>query len=476
MSSAGISGNGSWATVSCPLLAPDDDVDLAEAVVGERIVVAGVPAAALLALDRAERHRLGHGQHRVQVERQVPARVELAAAAHADAPEALLEHGDLLQRLPQLALGADDADERLHALLQIGVDGVRVLVARARRTARAGSALPPPPARRSTFTVPVSDFTYSAAREPGAAAEHDQVGQRVAAEPIGAVHAARHLARREEAGHRGRLRVGVDPDAAHDVVAGRPDLHRLLRDVDVRQLLELVVHRGQALSDVVGGPARVDVEEDAAVRAAPPGLDLGVDGPRHLVARQEVGGAAVVLVLVPGVGFLLVVGRLALEVLGDVVEHEARAFGVLERAAVAAHALGDEDAAHARRPHHPGRVELDALHVDQVGARVEAEGDAVARRLPRVRRELPRLAHAAGGEHDGLGLEEHELAGRAPVAERRRTPGRRPSGAAGYCTPCARRGPCARRAAGACGSSRARSGRRRGRGARSGGRRSRAAR
>jgi hypothetical protein len=48
--------------------------------------------------------------------------------------------------------------------------------------------------------------------EPGAAAEDDQVGQRVAAEAIGAMHAAHHFTRREEAGHRSRLRVGVDPD------------------------------------------------------------------------------------------------------------------------------------------------------------------------------------------------------------------------------------------------------------------------
>ena len=79
------------------------------------------------------------------------------------------------------------------------------------------------------------------------------------------------------------------------------------------------------------------------------------------------------LSVVPGVGFLLVVGRLALEELGDVVEHEALALGVLERAAVAAHALGHEDAAHAGRPHHARGVELDALHVDQVGAGVEAQ-------------------------------------------------------------------------------------------------------
>ena len=94
--------------------------------------------------------------------------------------------------------------------------------------------------------------------------------QRVAAEPIGAVHPRRALARREEALDARLLRLRVDADAAHRVVRGRPDLHRLLRDVDVAELLELVVHRRELALDVLGAAARVDVEEDAAVRAAAP--------------------------------------------------------------------------------------------------------------------------------------------------------------------------------------------------------------
>ena len=89
------------------------------------------------------------------------------------------------------------------------------------------------------------------------------------------------------------------------------------------------------------------------MRGAPAGLDLGVDGPGHLVARQQVGGAAVVdVVVVPAVGLLFGLRRLGPEHVGDVVEHEALALGVAQDAAVAAHALGDQDAAHAERPHH----------------------------------------------------------------------------------------------------------------------------
>ena len=112
-------------------------------------------------------------------------------------------------------------------------------------------------------------------------------------------------------GTRGRAGVGVDLDAAHHVVTGRADLHRLLGDVDVGQLLELVVHRRQRrLISSVGMPRR-DVEEHAAVRRAATGLDLGVDRAGDLVAGQQVRGAARgVVVLEPLVGFFLGLGVL----------------------------------------------------------------------------------------------------------------------------------------------------------------------
>ena len=235
------------------------------------------------------------------------------------------------------------------------------------------------------------------------------------------MHAGRHLARGIQARHRRGGSVRVDADASHDVVKRRTDLHRLLRDVDVRELLELVVHRRQPALDVLGGAPRRDVEIHAAVRSPAPGLHLGVDRAGDLVARQEVRGAAVVLlVVVPGVGLALVVGRFGAEELRDVIEHEALPLAVLERAAVTAHAFGHEEAAHARWPDHPRRMELDHLHVDEVRAGVEGHRDPVAGVLPRVRRDLPALPHASGREDDRPRAEEHELPGLAPVAERAR--------------------------------------------------------
>ena len=154
------------------------------------------------------------------------------------------------------------------------------------------------------------------------------------------------------------------------------------------------------------------------MRAATAGLHLGVDGAGDLVARQQVGRAPVVLLVgVPAVGFLLVVRRLALEELRDVIEHEPLAFAVLQRPAVAPHAFGHEDPAHGGRPHHARRMELHELHVDQVGAGPHGERVTVARVFPGIRRDLPRLADAAGGQHDRLGLEHDHLAALAPVAD-----------------------------------------------------------
>src|SRR5665213_2087329 len=168
-------------------------------------------------------------------------------------------------------------------------------------------------------------------------------------------------------------------------------------------------------------PTRGDVEEDTAVGAASSGLYLGVDSARHFVARQQLrratsGG----VVVVPLVALFFGLGGLGAEHLGDVVEHEALALGVAQYPAVAANALGDEETAHAERPDHAGRVELNALHVDQLRASPQRHGVTVAGALPRVGRELPGPADAAGRDDDRLGFEGDELTCRSPVGD---TPG-----------------------------------------------------
>src|SRR6185436_19017235 len=68
-------------------------------------------------------------------------------------------------------------------------------------------------------------------------------------------------------------------------------------------------------------------------------------------------------------------------------------------------------------PHHAGRMELGELHVHQLGTGFVRHREPVAGVLPRVARDLPRLAAAAGREDRGLALEHDEATGLTPVAE-----------------------------------------------------------
>src|SRR5688500_4635488 len=97
---------------------------------------------------------------------------------------------------------------------------------------------------------------------------------------------------------------------------GGSDLHRRGRDVDAGQLLELVVHRGELLLDVVRRTPG-DAEEDATVWGAPACRDLGHDCTRNDVAGQEFRWAAGGLVAVePALGPLLVVAKSFLNISG----------------------------------------------------------------------------------------------------------------------------------------------------------------
>ena len=162
-----------------------------------------------------------------------------------------------------------------------------------------------------------------------------------------------------------------------------------------------------------------------------PSLDLGVDRAGDVVAGGQLGRPAGVGLAAlrqgrhPAGGLLVGRGVLGPAVLGQVLPHEPLAGRVAQDPALAADGLGHEQAAHAGRPDHAGRVELDELHVDQLGAGVVGERLAVAAVLPRVRRHLVRLADPAGREDDRLGREGDRLAGRPPVRRTRRP--RRPA-------------------------------------------------
>ena len=98
---------------------------------------------------------------------------------------------------------------------------------------------------------------------------------------------------------------------------------------------------------------------------------------------------------------------------GRVALHEALARGVAQDRALAAGALGEQDAEAGQA----GRVELEELHVLERQALAPDDADAVAREGVGVRGGLVDLAEAAGGEDDRLRLEDVQLAGRELVGD-----------------------------------------------------------
>ena len=108
------------------------------------------------------------------------------------------------------------------------------------------------------------------------------------------------------------------------------------------------------------------VEEDTPVRGSPACLNLRVYRPGHLIARQQLRWALVVIRIgVPPIGFLLGLCVLLLEYRRDVVEHEASAFRVGQDATITADGFGHQNALDAQWPHHAGWVKLDELHIDE---------------------------------------------------------------------------------------------------------------
>src|SRR2546428_2607504 len=164
--------------------------------IGLRKILASVAAAALFADQRAARDRFGDADEVLEIEREVPARVVDARAGHTRAGRASAKPLESGERFLQLITPADDPDEHLHRVLQLRVDRVRALVA-------ALFALRLHPLRAGVHLRFVDlrcarAFAVFGRGLAGAASEDEQVGQRVAAETVRAVHACRDLASRIE--------------------------------------------------------------------------------------------------------------------------------------------------------------------------------------------------------------------------------------------------------------------------------------
>src|SRR5438105_9019290 len=96
----------------------------------------------------------------------------------------------------------------------------------------------------------------------------------------------RTFARSKQARHIRHLAVGIDTNPTHHVMSGWSNLHWLLRDIDIRQLLELVIHAREVSFDVLGTIRQAvfdpgDVQKDAAVRTSRPFANFTPDQTRN---------------------------------------------------------------------------------------------------------------------------------------------------------------------------------------------------
>ncbi len=129
-------------------------------------------------------------------------------------------------------------------------------------------------------------------RVPGDAAENRGIGDAVAAQPVGAVHAARVLAGHEQSRERGRA-IGGELDTAHHVMRGRHDLDTASGEIEaaIRAALD---HALELAPHIVGAEVR-HRQPDSAVRRGTSGAHLRIDSARDDVARRALAPWIVVL-------------------------------------------------------------------------------------------------------------------------------------------------------------------------------------
>jgi hypothetical protein len=164
------------------------------------VVEAAVGAAALGALEREARDGLRNDEQVAQLEHEIPARVEDPAARNPERRPASTQPPELRDRLLQVALHAKDPDEPLHHVLEVSLEPIGALAVLAlERRGELADAL----AHLDRIDVRLGRVARGVGRGTGARPrpEHEQIGQRVSAEPVRAVHAARNLARGEQSRH-----------------------------------------------------------------------------------------------------------------------------------------------------------------------------------------------------------------------------------------------------------------------------------
>jgi hypothetical protein len=182
----------------------DDDVVRRRQVAGVGEVLAEVRAARVLARQRRHRDDAADGDQVLQVDPVVPAHVEGAVGVgHAGARQLRVQLVEPLQAALQRAGRAQDADVVPHAVVQRLAHRLEVARGSANgASARATAAAMAASSARGQRLAPHPVGHHVA----GDAAEHGGIGDAVAAQAVGAVHAAGVLAGREQRGQRGAWR------------------------------------------------------------------------------------------------------------------------------------------------------------------------------------------------------------------------------------------------------------------------------
>ena len=293
-----------------------DHVDVLEFGPEARVVIAGVATAALLALDRGQRGAVRDREHRLQVQCEVPTGVELpvaldghfAARSSSSASFSLACTSSLSVRIMPtsaciVSCSSRAPCRRFSPLSWSKKEGVHCHTA-----------------TWASFSIVTSRHLEGPLRrrQPGPATEDKEVGERVATEPVGSrASLQRPRPRRRDRPRswpRCRLRRARRPWRSDR--SGRPPSASVVMSTSASSLNWWYID-GRRRRDVLGGATAGDVEIDAAVRASPARLHLGVDRAGDLVAGKQLRRPAEVpLVVVPLVALFDRVGGLGHEEVG----------------------------------------------------------------------------------------------------------------------------------------------------------------
>jgi hypothetical protein len=339
--------------------------------------------ARILALQRGERNDPAHLGERTKVEPIVPSEVEGAAVlGHAGHYELGLDGIERRKAALEPGPVAHDADLVPHAIEQAFAQAVQVPTPAGEWVqCTAEFRLEHGFVGRPVAGIAGDPAGYDVA---GDAAEDSRVGDAVATEPVGAVHAARVLTSYEQPGPLGR-RIRPADHPAHEIVRGRHDLDQSAGKIETA-VAAAIHHPLELLGDLRRSEvAHLDVDPTVRGGAARP--HLGVDRTADHVTRR------------------------ALELV-VVVAHEAVHRAVEQMAPCPAQALLQHSAGHARvrAGEQPGRMELHHLHVAQGQARAQRHRQPVHALVARRRVITIHGRPAAGRQQHRLRADKTEFA------------------------------------------------------------------